>query len=278
MERLSRRAESNQRDVVGASFPGGAHPTSGETANGAGNGPRVQLDNEALGRNGYLTPETMDGPLAAQYGNLKRPLIRMAGGRGERSYEHANLIAITSALRGEGKTFTALNLAISIAMERDVFVVLVDADLIAGSLSRLVGLGHMPGLSDVLADSQMRLDHVVVQTDVPRLAIVPSGQIRRHTTELLASGEMRDLANSLAGLGGDRIALFDTAPILVASHATVLEELVGQVLVVVEEGGTPQQAVERAIAQLQRNKAVGMVLNKSSSLLKMDYALQYGIY
>ena len=74
------------------------------------------------------------------------------------------------------------------------------------------------------------------------------------------------------------MVLFDTAPILVTSHATVMDELVGQVLIVVEEGSTPQQAVLRAVGELQRDKPVAMVLNKSSSLFKTDYSLQYGVY
>lgn len=279
VEWLSRRKEPGQGDNARTPFYEGSNASPREPGNGVSSGAKVVvLDFEALGRLGFLTPETMGGTLAEQYGHLKRPLIRTASRQLEGSFDRGNLVAITSALRGEGKTFTALNLAMSIAMERDVSVVLVDADLIARSLTRLVGLSQADGLSDVLADTRVRLDEVVVETNVSRLAIVPAGQVSRQVTELLASKQMREVANSLSGIGGNRMVLFDTAPILVTSHATVMDELVGQVLIVVEEGSTPQQAVLRAVGELQRDKPVAMVLNKSSSLFKTDYSLQYGVY
>jgi exopolysaccharide/PEP-CTERM locus tyrosine autokinase len=232
----------------------------------------LQLDFRALARAGYLTPDAMEGELAEQYRLLKRPLVNYANTRDVARLEYGNLIAVTSALAGEGKTFTAFNLAMSIAMERDISILLVDSDLVARSLTHMLQLDDSPGLTDILVDSQVNLREVIVGTNVPKLRLIPAGQINPHPTELLASEQMRVVVSELSARYSDRIILFDTAPLLTTSQAIVLDALVGQVVVVVEEGKTPQHVVQDAVSLLGKNKVVGMILNKCTGSSNRGYS------
>jgi exopolysaccharide/PEP-CTERM locus tyrosine autokinase len=205
-------------------------------------------------------------------------LLKIARATGDMRVENANVIAVTSALKGEGKTFTCFNLAMSIATERDVSVLLIDGDLFARSLSHLLGLDQGLGLADMLAESQIRLDDIIVSTNVPKLRVVPAGHIRHHATELLASERMRHAVRELASRYSDRIILLDTAPILLNSEAMLLEALVGQVLVVVQEGKTPQHAIQDALSLLGKKPVTGMVLNRCLRLFEGEYSPYYGGY
>jgi receptor protein-tyrosine kinase len=238
--------------------------------------PKIELYWKKLARAGYLTVDTMQGELAEQYRHVKRPLLSFASGRIDTSLKNANLIAVTSALRGEGKTFTAFNLAMMIAIEQDLSVLLVDGDLIARSLTQLVGLDAAPGLTDVLVKSGVGLSEVIVGTNVPKLNVLPAGRVRRNTTELLASEQMRYVVRELSERYSNRIVLFDTAPILLTSQAMVLDSLVGQALLVVEEGQTPQVAIQDAVEMINKDKAIGLVLNKSRRPSSGGYS--YGYY
>ncbi|HJW28048.1 MAG TPA: hypothetical protein VJ508_02235, partial [Saprospiraceae bacterium] len=111
--------------------------------------PNFQLDFKSLARKGYLTPNTTHGDMAEAYRILKRPVLMNVKSNDSIQVKHSNLILITSALPGEGKTFTAFNLAMSIAFERDNTVLLVDTDLTRHSLTNLLGLNNAPGLTDV---------------------------------------------------------------------------------------------------------------------------------
>jgi exopolysaccharide/PEP-CTERM locus tyrosine autokinase len=235
----------------------------------------LRLDFKVLSESGFLTPDTMSCPLAEEYRHLKRPLLTNAIGRGEVPIDGANLIAITSSLPGQGKTFTAFNLAMSIAMERDVAVLLVDADLIGSGLTRRVKLQGRPGLTDLLLEPQIRLHDVIVNTNVPNFRILPAGRHFRDVTELLASERMRDITTELSARYRDRVVLFDAPPLLATSQAMVVTTLTGQVLVVVEEGKTPQRAIQQAISLLDENKIIGMVLNNCLRSSKKRYYESY---
>ena len=238
--------------------------------------PQIRLRLRRLARAGYITPDTMQGQLAEQFRHIKRPILKNVAESAESRRDNRNLIAITSAHKGEGKTFTAFNLAMSISMERDLSVLLVDSDLIARSLTNLVGLNGAPGLTDVLVDSAVGIGDVIVGTNVAKLSLIPAGRVRENTTELLGSERMRRVVGELSSRYSNRIVLFDTAPILTTSQALVLDALVGQIVVVVEEGNTSQQAIQDAVALLEKNKDVGMVLNKSRRKLGKNYGAYYG--
>lgn len=113
---------------------------------------RVELDVVALAAQGFLMPHTPRSQTGDQYRVIKRPLIKNAMGKGAATINHANLLMVTSALAGEGKSFTSINLALSIAAELDNTVMLVDADVARPSVLRMLGLPQGPGLLDVLEE------------------------------------------------------------------------------------------------------------------------------
>jgi exopolysaccharide/PEP-CTERM locus tyrosine autokinase len=170
---------------------------------------------------------------------------------------------VVSALPAEGKTFTSFNLAMSVAMEKDTTVLLVDSDIIKPSLTKMLGLNNAPGLTDVLLDQQLSLSVVIIKSIMPKLNLIPAGRSHSHSTELLASSEMERVALELSQRYTDRIIIFDAPPILVTTEAPVIARLAGQVLVVVEAGKTEQSLVQEAVNQLDNTKVIGMVLNKS---------------
>jgi receptor protein-tyrosine kinase len=183
---------------------------------------------------------------------------------------------VTSALSGEGKTFCAINLAMSIAAEIDRSVLLVDADVVQPNLLRRLGVPPMPGLLDLLADPALELSQLVAATNVPKLSILSAGTPNAMSTELLASEAMERLLASMAEDHPDRIVIFDAPPLLLTSEAQVLASRVGQVVMVVEAGRTPRQALAQAFAQLEACPVVMPLLNKTQhSALPLGYGYGY---
>jgi exopolysaccharide/PEP-CTERM locus tyrosine autokinase len=213
--------------------------------------------------------------LAEEFRLLKRPVLANAMGKGAAPVERGNIIAITSALPHEGKTFTSMNLAMSIAQERDHTVLLVDSDLIQRALTRFLGVSDVPGLTDVLRDPEIDLAQVIARTSVPKLRVLPCGRGDPLGTELLASEQMVRVVTELSRRYPDRIVIFDAPPLLSTSQAVVLANQAGQVLVVVEEGRTSQSNVQEALSLLDESKVIGMVLNKAVGRSGRDY---YGGY
>jgi len=229
------------------------------------------IDINALAKQGMLSPDSERSGLAEEYRVLKRPLLINAFGKGAVPIEEGNLIMVVSAVPGEGKTFTSINLGMSIATEMDTTVLLVDSDVIRRSLSIQLGLGERRGLIDVLRDKSMSLDDVIVNTNIPSLKVIPAGQADLRSTELLASNQMEKITKELSSRYSDRIILFDAPPLLVTSEAAVLSHHMGQILVVVESGKTTHAVVKEAISRLDDNKVIGMVLNKARGSFAGDY-------
>ena len=205
---------------------------------------RVDLDLVALAAQGYLTPNASRSHLADQYRVIKRPLIKNAMGKGVATLNHANLIMVTSALAGEGKSFTSLNLALSIAAEQDNTVMLVDADVARPSVLRMLGLPQGPGLLDVL-ENNVDMAEVLLRTNVDKLTLLPSGTPHARATELLASDSMSQLLDQMAQRYPDRIIIFDSPPLLLTTESRVLASHMGQIVIVVHAEKTPQSAVQR---------------------------------
>ncbi|MCZ6500477.1 MAG: AAA family ATPase [Gammaproteobacteria bacterium] len=224
----------------------------------------VQVDSDALRAAGFLAPEDDERQLVDQYRNIKRPLLAHAFGKRATRIPDGHLVLITSALSGEGKSFTCINLALSLAHERDHKVLLVDADVAKPHISKLFGADAEPGLLDLL-DSDRPVDHrdFVVPTSVPGLSLLPAGKARTYATELLASNRMEELMRALGKEDPQRIVVFDSPPVLLTSEARVLTRLVGQVVVVVLAGMTPQQAVLEAVDTIDEGKAVNLILNQA---------------
>ena len=238
---------------------------------------RVELDFEALERNGIVTPMAPRSRIADQFRVVKRPLIRNAMGKGSAAITHGNLIMVTSALAGEGKSFTSLNLAISIAAELDNTVMLVDADVARPSILPMLGLPASRGLLDVLEDSA-ELSSVLLRTNIDKLTILPSGTAHPRATELLASDAMRNLLNDIATRYSDRIVIFDSPPLLLTTEARVLASHMGQVVIVVQAGKTLQSDVQSALATIDSCPIRLMLLNQAQTSSHGGYGYGYGGY
>ena len=204
------------------------------------------------------------------YRKIKRPVLANAFGKESNLVENGNLVMVTSSLPGEGKTYNTINIAMSIAIEMDRTVLLVDADLPKSTATSLFGLENAPGLTDVLA-GKADLGNVIVSTDLQDFKILPSGRKHAHATELLSSDRMLSVITELSTRYPDRLVLFDSPPLLATSEAQVLAGLVGQILLVVEADRTLKYVVQDAVNLLDREKAIGVILNKTQQSGGADY-------
>jgi receptor protein-tyrosine kinase len=225
----------------------------------------VELDFSSLAARGYLTPDDPEGPLANQFRKVKWPLVQACQGKTSPRVENASRIMITSSVPGEGKSFVALNLALSIAAERDHSVLLVDADTTRPSLSRLLGISSELGLLDLLSGKAERVEGAVLQTNVERLSLLPAGERRAHATELLASEAMARLVQQLSMDYPDRILIFDGPPLLAAPEPAVLASYMGQIILVAEADRTTHATLRSALALVESCPVVRMILNKANS-------------
>ena len=239
---------------------------------------RLNLDLERLSRAGFLTPESGRSQLAEEMRHIKRPLLLNAVGASKESLG-SNLIMVTSSRPSEGKSYTSLNLAMSIAKERDKTVLLVDADVAKPGVTRVLGLESEKGLVEYLVDDELTLAEVMLKTNVPNFRFIPAGRRHIHSTELLASDGMIALVKDLSKRYPDRIVIFDSPPLLATSEAAVVASLVGQVVMVVEAEKTTKQELDEALSLIdQNNKYVGLVLNKARGSFGTDYYGYYGSY
>lgn len=246
------------------------------TASEAHSSRRVELDLHALSTAGFIRPDAQRSQLADEYRVVKRPLIDNAMGRGATRIKDGNLIMVTSALPGEGKTFTAANLAMSIAMELDNTVMLVDADVARPTLLSKLGLPPMRGLLDVLVDDSIDLSQVLLRTNVEKLTVLPSGTQHPRATELLASDAMVSLLEDMARRYSDRIIIFDSPPLLVTTEARALASHMGQVVIVVKAESTTHADVKHALAAIESCPVKLMLLNQARSSAPDGYGYGYG--
>ena len=230
-----------------------------------------------LAEQGMLTQEGGRSSVAEDFRIIKRPLLRQARASGAEAIRHGNLIVVTSAMPGEGKTYCAVNLAMSIAMEMDITVLLVDADVARPSVLKVLGLAPEPGLMDVLLDPQLAMGDVILKTNVANLRILPAGRSNKHATELLASRAMSRLLAEIASRYSDRIVVFDSPPLLITSEAHALVGQMGQVVMVVEAETTTQHAVKEALRQIEACEHIHLIYNKTKSFPGNDY-YGYGYY
>ena len=240
---------------------------------------QVTLDLDLLSAAGIVTPSAPRSQTADQYRVIKRPLITNAMGKGAAALNHGNLIMVTSALAGEGKTYTSINLAMSIAAELDNTVMLVDADVARPSVPRMLGLPPSPGLLDLL-EGTADMSSVLLKTNIDKLTILPSGTPHRRATELLASDAMRVLLNDMAKRYSDRIIIFDSPPLLLTTEARVLATQMGQIVIVVQADKTLQADVQHAISTIEACPLKMLLLNRargdSAGVSIRGYGYGYG--
>jgi exopolysaccharide/PEP-CTERM locus tyrosine autokinase len=230
----------------------------------------VAIDRARLQRQGLISPDGERTPVAEIFRRIKRPILARAA-RQRSDGQPANLVQVTSALAGEGKTYCAVNLAISIALEVDRTVLLVDADVAKSNVPRTLGFDAGKGLMDILLDRNAHLADVLWRTDIGNLSLLGAGTPHKHATELLASEAMSELLQEMAERYRDRIIVFDSPPLLDASEAGVLAGQMGQVVIVVEAGKTTDAALRDALTQVDHDRVVGLLLNKGQGA-----SLEYG--
>ena len=227
---------------------------------------------EALRARGFVTPDGSPTEIGQQFRMIKRPLLINAFGAGiTPAVKNGRRVMVTSAFAGEGKSFCAINLAMSIAAERDTHVLLVDADVARPSLPRELGIESSRGLMDWLTDTSLDIGELVQPTNVDKLSILTAGRHHEQATEFLASESMGQLLDHLSDRYDDRIIIFDTPPLLITTEARVLAAYMGQIVMVVEAGRTSREAVKDALASIGSPEVVGMVLNKSRESRAVGY-------
>jgi protein-tyrosine kinase len=222
---------------------------------------RMMLNMDALRARGYLPEAVKDQQFAEHYRRIKRPLIDRAMS-GATAVGEPHVIMITSALPGDGKTFTSVNLALSMAIERDISVLLVDCDVARRHVSDIVGLGEESGLLDALVDDSVDIESLVVQTNLRGLSILPAGRRAEATAELLSSNRMRQIVANLCNRNPRRIVLLDSPPLLITNEGRTLVKIAGQIVLVVRAGYTPRQAVQDAIGLFDVQQSGGIILNQ----------------
>ncbi|WP_151446692.1 XrtA-associated tyrosine autokinase [Lacisediminimonas profundi] len=242
--------------------------------------PREQLDIdlERLRERGMVVASNERSAIGEEFRTIKRPLLlQVASQRGieTRSGRPANVIMVTSSAPGEGKTYCAVNLAMSIAYEKDYQVLLVDADVARPSVPRTLGLPERPGLMDVLQEGGPDLEDAIIDTNVASLSILTAGTKDRHATELLSSQGMARLVAEMANRFPDRIVIFDSPPLLATSESQVLANHMGQIVVVVEALNTTQRQLKEALHMLDGRPDVSLIYNKAR---RFSSAAMYGSY
>jgi protein-tyrosine kinase len=266
---LVEQAIARMRNQARAAAPTAAHtatipvapPVVGQVHDLVGKSAKAMtLNMDALRARGYLPEVGKDQQFADHYRRIKRPLIDRAMS-GVTAVGQPNLIMITSALPGDGKTFTSINLALSMALERDISVLLVDCDVAKQHVSDIFGIRSEGGLLDALVDDTADVDSLVLQTNLRGLSILPAGRRVEATAELLSSNRMRQIVTHLCR-NPRRIVLLDSPPLLLTNEGRTLVKLAGQIALVVRAGHTPRQAVQDAIGLFDVQQTGGIILNQ----------------
>ncbi len=236
---------------------------------------KVELDLAHMRDSGMVTAAGGRTTLVEDFRIIKRPLLKRAFAERKPGEKPGNLIMITSSLPGEGKTYCAINLAMSIAMELDHTVLLVDADVARPSVLRVLGLPAQRGLMDMLLDDKIDMSDVMLRTNVDTLTILPAGSSNARATELLASQTMSSFVAEIANRYPDRIVIFDSPPLLLTSEAHVLANHMGQIVLVVESETTTQHAVKESLRQLEGCSNVNLIYNKTREFPGVEETYDY---
>ncbi len=224
----------------------------------------VELDTLRLAEVGLVTPDAPRSRVADEFRVIKRPLLSNAQGKGPAPIQNGNLVMVTSSLPGEGKSFSSINLAMSIAMELDSTVLLVDADVARPSMLKIMGLPPAKGLMDVLSGDRLDLSDVLIKTNIGKLSLLPAGTSHPRATEMLASDAMVKLLDEIATRYTDRIVIFDSPPLLVTTEARTLATHMGQIVMVVEAEKTTHGTIKQALATIESCPVVMLMLNKGA--------------
>ena len=262
-----------------------AQPPAGSAAktqkSDAGSGrtsKHVKIDLDRMQLQGMVTPTSERSLIAEEFRLVKRPLLLKAFDTEADTDKHSKLIMVSSSRPGEGKTFCAISLAMSIASERDLTVLLIDADVAKPDIPKSLGFKAERGLVDLIQDESLELSDVMLRTQLDNLSILPAGKPHHLATELLASDRMGRIVKDISERYPDRIIILDSPPVLLSSIAGVLALHVGQILYVVEADKTTETALDNALPLVSSCKNINLLLNKSHAIGESDRFGYYSYY
>ena len=253
----SAASTQENNDATVASSDSTAAPSDGQGM------PHINLDMNYLSEKGMVDHSVERRIINEEYRAIKRKIISNAFGPLSKTLDHSNVIMVTSSKPGEGKTFTAVNLALSIASEQDKTVLLVDADVLRPNVMKTLGHSNQEGLIEYLLGEKGSVSDIMRATNIPNLKIIAAGKPHRLSNELLASEIMKQTVDEFSTRYKDRIVIIDTPPLLGINETSVLTNLAGQALVVCEEGKSKLHDIKSAVAHLNPDMAIGFVVNKA---------------
>ena len=224
---------------------------------------KIEIDLDVLEKKGFVSTNSQRQVINEEYRAIKRKLLDTAFGPLSKSLKNSNVIIVTSSRQGEGKTFTAINLALSIALEQDKTVLLVDADVLRPNIMRTLELKNEQGLMEYLLGEKENIAEVMCRTNLDNLRIISAGKSHHLSAELLASERMFAAVEEFANRYTDRVVIIDAPPLLGINETAILANLAGQALVVTEEYKTKLVDIENAVKQLNPDMAIGFVVNKT---------------
>ncbi len=237
------------------------------------------LPYKAMELEGLLSLSAPRNQMSEEYRAIKRPILAAVDSQDhlDGASVNRNVIMVTSCVSGEGKTFSAINLALSIALEKDREVLLVDGDITNPSCGKRLGFDNdRPGLTELLHNKDRDPEELIWQSDLPNFRFLPAGISHNHVTELLSSKNMSDLVDGLSRNYPDRVIIVDSAPLLLTSEASIVADLAGQIVFVVSAESTTRGMVSDALRIVNDHSRVGFVLNKTRKAQNNIYGYGYG--
>jgi exopolysaccharide/PEP-CTERM locus tyrosine autokinase len=275
--RLKNQQSATKRPILGGSAARSvASSTVNESVDSASAANRLVVDVNDLRAGGYLPELGKDRQFADQYRRIKSPLIEKALS-GDTAGGEPRIIMVASAVPGDGKTFTSINLAFSMAQERDISVLLIDSDVAKHHITDIFGLRERKGLLDALTDQSLDAEALIVPTSSRGFSILPAGGRVEGTAELVSSNRMRQIVTRLCARNPRQILLLDSPPLLITNEGRALVKIAGQVVLVVRAGETPRHAVQAAIGMFDEKQAGGVILNQVTVGFTEGY-YGYGAY
>ena len=239
-------------------------------------GKTVRLDFRALRQNGLITPDNMTSAISNEFRGIKRRLLQKVRDPQTRAAV-SNLIMVTSSLPGEGKTFSSINLALSLAAERGLQVLLIDADVIRPSVGNMFVAPPNEGLTDLLTGKVSHVSDVLHRcSDIPNLAVIFAGNPSINTPELISSGKMANLCKELSARYPDRVIVLDTPPVLASAEPAILASYVHHLVMVVAADQTDRHQLRKSLEAVASCQSVSLLFNKAPSWNEQEYVAYYG--
>lgn len=223
----------------------------------------LELNKTELNERGYLIDTGARKNIKDEFRQIKRKILNNAFGTASKRLDNSNMVMVSSAKPNEGKTFVTINLALSIALEQDKTVLLIDSDVLRPSVQRELGLKESPGLIEYLLGEIDDPSEIIYSTNIDKLKIIPAGKPHHLSNELLASDRMNELGDELSNRYPDRLVLFDCPPLLGVTETMVLTNLMGQAMIVVEESKTTMNNLITATENFNEKIALGVIVNKA---------------